>query len=206
MQRLRLVSVQEDLSHQKVHSEALAAECSRRQEECNVAHAQLQAALARNEQLDSELSQSAAAMANAQVALLPQGLMMAISNVILQGMCCGCGAASANKVLTLFLCLQAQHATLHAAFQDKEGSLQALQTRLQKAESKLEALEQSANKAMQAAEQRHAAVEERARLSEQVLHTPVIAGAKRHRCHMSCSAQKSTSDSVHEIPQTHCVD
>lgn len=80
MQRLRLVSAQEDLSHQKVHTEALAAECSRRGEECNVTQAQLQAAFVQNEQLESELSQSAAAMANAQVDLLPQGLIT-LSNV-----------------------------------------------------------------------------------------------------------------------------
>lgn len=62
---------------------------------------------------------------------------------------------------------------LQAALQDKEGSMQALQTRLRESQSKLEALEQSANAAMMAAEQRHAAVEERARLSEQVL-TPLV--------------------------------
>lgn len=75
MQRLRLVSVQEDLSHQKVHTEALAAECSRRQEECNVAQAQLQAAFAQNNQFKSQLLQSTAGMADAQVDLLPQGLI-----------------------------------------------------------------------------------------------------------------------------------
>ena len=95
VQRLRLVSVQEDLSHQKVHTEALSAECSRRQEQCNVAQAQLQAAFAQNDQLKSQLSQSAAAMADAQVDLLPQGLIM-LSNAMIQHMSCS-RAASANK-------------------------------------------------------------------------------------------------------------
>ena len=71
VQQLRLVSVQEDLGHQKVHTEALASECSRRQEECNVAQAQLQAATAQNGQLESELSQSASAIADAKVSLQP---------------------------------------------------------------------------------------------------------------------------------------
>lgn len=66
---------------------------------------------------------------------------------------------------------------LQAALQEKEGSMQALRTRLHESQSKLEALEQSANAAMQAAEQRHAAVEERARLSEQVLPPLVLAWA-----------------------------
>ena len=185
MQRLRLVSVQEDLTHQKVHTGALAAECSRRQEECNVTQAQLQAAFAQNEQLESELLQSAAAMANAQVALLSQGVKT-LSSVMVQGMCLLWSSIS-KQGLTPLLCLQAQHATLQAAFQDKEGSLQALQTRLQEAQTKLEALEQSANKAVQAAEQRNAAVEERARLSEQVLNTPVMAGQAKSV--ITCHAQ-----------------
>lgn len=84
VQRLKLVSVQEDLSHQKLHTAALAAECSRRHEECNVAQAQLEAASAQNKQLKSELLQSAAALANAQVDLLPQGLMM-LGTVLSQG-------------------------------------------------------------------------------------------------------------------------
>ena len=67
LQQLRLVSVQEDLGHQKVHIEALTAECRRRQEEYNVAQAQLEAASAQNAQLKSELSQSGAAVAAAQV-------------------------------------------------------------------------------------------------------------------------------------------
>lgn len=189
-----------------MHTEALAAECSRRQTECNVAQAQLQAAVAQHDQLKSGVSQSTAAMANMQVDLLPQGLTT-LSNVKVSGMCLLWSSISKDSSLTPPLCLQAQHASLQAALQDKEGSLQALQTRLQEAESKLEALKQSATKAMQAAEQRHAAVEERARLSEQVLTTPVTAGAKRHCHHLSCSAQKSTSDSVHCkscIPQTFC--
>lgn len=76
VQRLKLVSVQEDLSHQKLHTAALAAECSRRHEECNVAQAQLEAASAQNGQLQSELSQRAAALAHAQVDLLLQRPMM----------------------------------------------------------------------------------------------------------------------------------
>lgn len=76
VQRLKLVSVQEDLSHQKVHTAALAAECSRRHEECNVAQAQLEAASAQNGQLESQLMQSAAALASAQVDLLLQRPMM----------------------------------------------------------------------------------------------------------------------------------
>lgn len=69
VQQLRLVSVQEDVGHQKVHIEALTAECSRRQEDVNVAQAQLKAASEQNAQLVIELSQSSTALATAQVGL-----------------------------------------------------------------------------------------------------------------------------------------
>ena len=67
VQKLRLVSAQEDLGHQIVHIEALTAECKRRQEECNVAQAQLQAADEHNTQLATRLSHSNAASAKLQV-------------------------------------------------------------------------------------------------------------------------------------------
>lgn len=165
MQQLRLVSVQEDLGHQKVNTEALAAECSRRQEECNVAQAQLQAATAQNGQLESELSQSASAIADVKVSLQPPRHV----DVVESGDFKLHGSATQQTRSDLATLLQAQHATLQAALQDKEGSVQALQTSLHEAQSKLEALEQSAKEAVQAAQHRHAAVEERARLSEQVL-------------------------------------
>lgn len=69
VQQLRLVSLQEDVGHQKVHIEALTAECSRRQEDVNVAQAQLRATSEQNAQLELELSQSSTALATAQVGL-----------------------------------------------------------------------------------------------------------------------------------------
>ena len=67
VERLRLVSVQEDLTHQKVQIEALTAECNRRQEEYNVAQANFQAANEQKIQLGTELSKGAAASAKLQV-------------------------------------------------------------------------------------------------------------------------------------------
>ncbi|DBA74232.1 TPA: hypothetical protein ACH3X1_011022 [Trebouxia sp. C0004] len=66
LQQLRLVSVQEDCAHQKVHIEALTAECSRRQEQCNSLHGEMLAARAQNAQLETRLTDSAASSAGLQ--------------------------------------------------------------------------------------------------------------------------------------------
>lgn len=79
VERLRLVSVQEDLSHQKIQIEALTAECNRHQEEYNVAQANFQAANAHNKQLASELSQTAAVSTKLQVS--PTVSTATLSNV-----------------------------------------------------------------------------------------------------------------------------
>jgi len=67
LQQLRLVSVQEDCGHQKVHIEALTAECSRRQEQCNSLHGEILAARAQTAQLETRLTDSAASSAGLQV-------------------------------------------------------------------------------------------------------------------------------------------
>jgi len=67
LQQLRLVSVQEDCGHQKVHIEALTAECSRRQEQCNSLHGEILAACAQHAQLETRLTDSAASSAGLQV-------------------------------------------------------------------------------------------------------------------------------------------
>jgi len=67
LQQLRLVSCQEDCGHQKVHIEALTAECSRRQEQCNRLHGEILAARAQTAQLETRLTDSAASSADLQV-------------------------------------------------------------------------------------------------------------------------------------------
>ncbi len=67
LQQLRLVSVQEDVGHQKVHVDALGAECGRRQEECNTLQGKVQAAVAHAAQLEAKLADNATTSAGMQV-------------------------------------------------------------------------------------------------------------------------------------------
>ena len=76
LQQLRLVSVQEDLGHQKVHIDALAAECSRRQQQCHRLQAEVQTAVAQNMQLEARLADDAVTSAEMQVRCFwPEALM-----------------------------------------------------------------------------------------------------------------------------------
>ena len=70
LQQLRLVSAQEDLSHQKVHTDALSAECSRRQTQCNALQDDLRTAHTAHADFRVQLAQQAAANADLQVCLL----------------------------------------------------------------------------------------------------------------------------------------
>lgn len=67
LQQLRLVSIQEDCGHQQVHVDALTAECSRRQEECNSLQDDLQIAYAQTTQLEARLAANVATSADLQV-------------------------------------------------------------------------------------------------------------------------------------------
>ena len=67
LQQLRLVSIREDCGHQKVHIEALSAECSRRQEQCDSLHGEILAAHDQNSQLEARLTDSVASSTGLQV-------------------------------------------------------------------------------------------------------------------------------------------
>lgn len=74
LQQLRLVSVQEDLGHQKVYAEALSAECTRRQELSDNLKAQLQEQRQHTAKLDLELAQAASKSTNLQVTLIQENM------------------------------------------------------------------------------------------------------------------------------------
>ena len=162
LQQLRLASVQEDCGHQKVHIEALTAECSRRQEQCNSLHGEILTARAQNAQLETRVTDNAASSTGLQV-----------TSIVSRGCCCmprfsPSPSLDNTSIENFSFALQNQHIELLASLQDKETLLHDLQTKLQGCEAKLLAAEKSALEALHAAEQRHIAVEERARLSEQV--------------------------------------
>lgn len=69
LQQLRLVSVQEDLTHQKVYAEALSAECSRRQELNDNLQAQLQIQHQHSAKLDEQIAEAAAKSSDLQVTI-----------------------------------------------------------------------------------------------------------------------------------------
>lgn len=74
LQQLRLVSVQEDLTHQKVYAQALSAECSRRQQLNDNLQAQLQRQQQHNTKLDRQIAEAAARTTDLQVSKRPCGM------------------------------------------------------------------------------------------------------------------------------------